>query len=94
MPILEAASAIVAELDVLASFATISALSPEVYSRPTLIPIASSVDNIHERSFILIEARHPCVELMDMVNFIPNDYKLETGSSNFQIITGPNMVNY
>ena len=37
------------------------------------------------------EARHPCVELMDEVQFIPNDYDLVRGTSGFQIVTGPNM---
>lgn len=29
---------------------------------------------------------------MDDVQFVANDYCLERGKSNFQIITGPNMV--
>lgn len=39
-------------------------------------------------------ARHPCVELMESVQFIPNDYNLggENGKGSFQIVTGPNMV--
>ena len=39
----------------------------------------------------LVDARHPCVELMEDVNFIANDYDLVRGSSAFQIVTGPNM---
>lgn len=37
-------------------------------------------------------ARHPCVELMDGVNFIANNYHFEKKKSNFQLVTGPNMV--
>lgn len=36
--------------------------------------------------------RHPCVELMDGVEFIANDCVLDHNAANFQIITGPNMV--
>jgi DNA mismatch repair ATPase MutS len=36
-------------------------------------------------------ARHPCVELQDDVNFIPNDFNLVFGSSSFLLVTGPNM---
>jgi DNA mismatch repair protein MSH2 len=43
------------------------------------------------RTLTLRKARHPCVELMDQVDFIANDYDLQPGASSFQIITGPNM---
>ena len=48
----------------------------------------------------LTAARHPCVEMMDDVDFIPNDYSLvrgardpanTSGSGHFMIVTGPNM---
>jgi DNA mismatch repair protein MSH2 len=84
LPVVEAASTVIAELDVLTSFATAAALSPNGYVRPVLRPRGSGV-------LKLSAARHPCVELMDGVNFIANDYDLERGSSNYQIITGPNM---
>jgi DNA mismatch repair protein MSH2 len=84
LPVAEAASAIVAELDVLVSFAQAAALSPSEYVRPKVLPVGSGVARFKK-------ARHPCVELMDNVNFIPNDYDLVRGSSSFQIVTGPNM---
>lgn len=40
---------------------------------------------------ILIEARHPSLEVQDDVTFIPNDVSLKRGESEFLIITGPNM---
>lgn len=40
---------------------------------------------------VLKEARHPCMEMQDDVSFITNDVSLERGSSEFIIITGPNM---
>ena len=38
-----------------------------------------------------MEARHPCVESMEDMSFIPNDVVLRRKDSNLQIITGPNM---
>ena len=49
---------------------------------------------MHERGqgdTILIEARHPSLEVQDDVTFIPNDVILKRGESEFLIITGPNM---
>jgi DNA mismatch repair protein MSH2 len=43
-----------------------------------------------QRKLFLKNARHPCVELMDSVSFLPNDYDLNEQSS-LQLITGPNM---
>jgi DNA mismatch repair protein MSH2 len=39
----------------------------------------------------LKEARHPCVELQESVDFIPNDISLIFGESSFLLVTGPNM---
>ena len=39
----------------------------------------------------LKEARHPCVELQENVEFIPNDISLVFGDSSFLLVTGPNM---
>jgi DNA mismatch repair protein MSH2 len=84
LPIAEAAAGIVAELDVLTAFATAAALAPREYVRPVVLPPGGGIINLQG-------ARHPCVELMDEVNFISNDYDMRRGESNFQIITGPNM---
>ena len=84
LPVVEAAARVVAELDVLASFATAAALAPRDYVRPTVLPRGAGV-------LRLKGARHPCVECMDAVDFIANDYELARGASNFQLITGPNM---
>lgn len=39
----------------------------------------------------LEQARHPCVELQDNVEYIPNDVRLLYGESSFMILTGPNV---
>ena len=36
-------------------------------------------------------ARHPCVELQDSIEYIPNDISLIFGESSFLMVTGPNM---
>lgn len=83
--LIEASASLVAELDVFASFAATAALAPVEYSRPVVHPMGTGILKI-------ISGRHPCVELMDGVEFIANDCVLDGHTSNFQIITGPNMV--
>jgi hypothetical protein len=49
LPVAEAATAIVAEIDVLAAFATAAALAPGEYVRPTLHPRGSGIFNLQVR---------------------------------------------
>ncbi|KDQ06534.1 hypothetical protein BOTBODRAFT_140987 [Botryobasidium botryosum FD-172 SS1] len=84
IPVLENLGNLIAHLDVIVSFAHASVDAPTPYVKPT----------VHERgegNLSLKEARHPCLEVQDEVNFIPNDVELLKGTSEFQIITGPNM---
>uniref|UniRef100_A0A146KK08 DNA mismatch repair protein MSH2 n=2 Tax=Lygus hesperus TaxID=30085 RepID=A0A146KK08_LYGHE len=76
-------SYIIARLDVLCSFAVVASCSSKPYVRPKMLPQGSGVMKV-------TEARHPCVELVDNVSFIPNDIEF-TKDSLFQVITGPNM---
>ena len=39
----------------------------------------------------LQEARHPCVELQENVEYIPNNVSLLFGESSFLVLTGPNV---
>lgn len=114
VPVLESASSLLAELDVLASFASVAAYSSSGYCRPEmtdgeedglgitvsffqfcycyiyLLKITS--DNVNLLLHLQLEqARHPCVELQDDMNFIANDFNLTFGESSYLIVTGPNM---
>lgn len=73
-----------ASIDVIQSFANVSANAPIPYVRPTMLDKGSGV-------LKLKESRHPCVELQDEVSFIANDVDMVQGKSQFAIITGPNM---
>ena len=83
-PVFEALAGVLAHLDVIVSFAHVSVHAPTAYVRPQM----------HARGTgdtILKEARHPCMEMQDDVQFITNDVELRRTSSSFLIITGPNM---
>ena len=83
-PVLEKLAGVLSHLDVIVSFAHVSVHAPTCYVRPKVHPRG-------EGNTILKEARHPCMEMQDDVQFITNDVSLIRGSSEFLIITGPNM---
>ncbi|RKF76695.1 DNA mismatch repair protein msh-2 [Golovinomyces cichoracearum] len=83
-PVIELLAGVLAHMDVIISFAHCSVHAPISYIRP----------KIHTRgtgNTILKEARHPCLEMQDDIQFITNDVTLKRESSEFLIITGPNM---
>ena len=83
-PVFEALAGVLAHLDVIVSLAHVSVHAPTPYVRPRIHPRGSG-------DTILKEARHPCMEMQDDVQFITNDVSLTRASSSFLIITGPNM---
>lgn len=83
-PIFEKLAGVLSHLDVIVSFAHVSVHAPTSYVRPKMHPRG-------EGNTILKEARHPCMEMQDDIQFITNDVSLVRGSSEFLIITGPNM---
>ncbi|KAF9524112.1 DNA mismatch repair protein MSH2, partial [Crepidotus variabilis] len=83
-PVLEQLNSLIAHLDVIASFAHVSVHAPTPYIKPQVVPKGSG-------SIYFVDARHPCLELQEGISFIPNDIQMVKGSSEFQIITGPNM---
>ena len=83
-PVLEKLAAVLSHLDVIVSLAHVSVHAPTSYVRPIIHPRGQG-------NTVLKEARHPCMEMQDDVQFITNDVSLVRGSSEFLIITGPNM---
>jgi len=86
IPVLEKSSSILSQIDVLASFASVASYSPQIYCRPEMTDGDDPSCGI-----ILDKARHPCVELQDGIEFIPNNFDLKFESSSFLLLTGPNM---
>lgn len=83
-PVIEKLAGVLAHMDVIVSFAHCSVHAPIAYTRPMMHPRGTG-------NTILKEARHPCMELQDDIQFITNDVSLMRGTSEFLIITGPNM---
>lgn len=81
---LQIISNILAQLDVLTSFAVVGACAPVPYVRPVMQERSAGI-------FSLTQARHPCLEMQDSVSFIPNDVHLKQGDCTFYLVTGPNM---
>lgn len=78
-PVIEQLAGVLAHLDVIISFAHCSVHAPTAYVRPKIHPRG-------EGNTILKEARHPCLEMQDDIQFITNDVTLQRGSSEFLII--------
>lgn len=83
-PVIEQLAGILAHLDVIISFAHCSVHAPTSYVRPKMHPRGQG-------DTILKEARHPCMEMQDDIQFITNDVSLKRGTSEFLLLTGPNM---
>lgn len=79
-PILEQISVIISQLDVLSAFAMVS--SEYRYVKPNVS---------RDGKMVLIDSRHPLIEVQDPQQCISNNCKMIKGESNMQIITGPNM---
>ncbi|CAM9884620.1 unnamed protein product, partial [Laminaria digitata] len=84
LPLVESASTLVSELDVLVSFAHVAALAPVSLVRPTVKDRGTGVLKVRG-------CRHPCLEWQDEMEFIPNDYEMSNDGASFVVVTGPNM---
>lgn len=80
---LEGINPTIAQLDVICSLAHVAVNAPISYVKPKVLAKGAG-------SLILKESRHPCLETLPDVNFIPNDVEMEREKSEFQIITGAN----
>lgn len=85
-PVMEKLSHVLANLDVLNSFAHVSSYAPIQYIRPNMFAL-----DAEERRTKLLGSRHPVLEMQDDLIFISNDVDMEKNESEFFIITGPNM---
>ena len=63
---------IIAELDMLTAFAAAASSAPMPYVRPKMLPASEGVIR-------LLNVRHPCLELQEGVNFIPNSAEFKNG---------------
>ena len=69
-------------LDVLTSFAVCTINAPIPYVRPQMLEKGTG-------SIELLQVRHPCMELQDGVNFIPNDAIFRKGGHEREFKTNP-----
>lgn len=83
-PVLELLDNLIAAVDVVVSFAHVSANAPVPYVKPVIKERGSG-------DVVVRGARHPCLEVQDDIQFISNDHEMRKGSSEFHILTGPNM---
>ena len=72
---------VIAELDVIVALAHVSVNAPTPYCRPTMLEQGGGV-------LELKAARHPCVEMMENVEFIPNDVVLKKGTVTNSVLLG------
>jgi DNA mismatch repair protein MSH2 len=65
------------------SFAHVACYAPTAYIKPKVV-------NKGQGDLLLKDSRHPCLETLPDINFIPNDVDMKRENSDFQIITGAN----
>lgn len=70
-----------ADLDVYTCFAHVSNLNH--YIRPQMREPGVKI--------VLKQSRHPCLDVQEGLDFVPNDVSMTKEASRFVIITGPNM---
>ncbi len=80
IPKLQEASKVISEIDVMQSFATVT--EENNYVRPILTT---------DRTLEIINDRHPVIEKVLNVPFVPNDIKMDK-NTDILLITGPNMA--
>lgn len=79
---MERASYVISEYDVLSNFASLVNSATNPYVKPNIKAANKQIN--------LIESRHPCLEVVDN-NCVANDCFMDSETSRFHIITGPNM---
>ena len=95
-PVLHRVAESISQIDVLSTLAHTAAYSTTgPYCRPMMTDCDGNNSDSDDNTttpigIILQQARHPCVELQESIDFIPNDYNLIFDESSFLIVTGPN----
>jgi DNA mismatch repair protein MSH2 len=83
--VVDRASEAIGTLDVFCALAQTAAMSPHGYCKPTM------TDSDEDDAGIRLEgARHPCVELQESMEYIPNDIDLTFPQAQL-LVSGPNM---
>ena len=83
--VVDRAAQAIGSLDVFCALAQTAAMSPFGYCKPTM------TDSDEEDAGIKLEgARHPCVELQENMEYIPNDIDLTFPQAQL-LVSGPNM---
>lgn len=83
--VVERAAQAISTLDVFCALAYTAAMNPNGYCRPTMTDSDGDGAGI-----ILKAARHPCLELQEGLDFIPNDIELTFPNAQL-LVSGPNM---
>ena len=92
---MESLDDLVAHLDVIISFAHVSANAPSSYVKPEVLERGIAPDWVignvlthfpGKGDLRLEEARHPCLEVQDEISFIPNDVEMIRGVSAYQAV--------
>lgn len=83
--VVDRAAETIGTLDVFCALAHTAAMSPNGYCKPTMTDSDEDGAGIH-----LEGARHPCVELQENMEYIPNDVKLNFPQAQL-LVSGPNM---
>ena len=73
MPSFEQLSLLITELDLLIAFAHVCVNAPVPYVRPTVLDKEAGVLELRG-------SRHPCMEVLDGMLFIPNDVLMKRGT--------------
>ena len=76
-------------VDCLVAFAVAAEQAPIPYVKPQVVARTGETAQ-EEQELVLEQARHPCLETMENISFIPNDANFGK-DRRFCIITGPNL---
>ena len=93
---MESLDDLVAHLDVIVSFAHVSANAPSSYVKPEVLErgtasLIVAIENVlthfpGKGDLRIEEARHPCLEVQDEISFIPNDVEMIRGVSEYRSV--------